>query len=89
MGGLASGAVDVVLIRNRRRFASWQVDRYLSAAARAPRGTRWLYFHWRGERWRNEKFRRRQLVSIWLPPVFGLAVLAVALVASAITEFAR
>jgi hypothetical protein len=88
-GGLACAAAEVVLIRGRRRFARWQVDKYLSAAARSPRGLRWMHFHWRGERWRSEEFLDRQLVNTWLPPVIGLLVLAVALIGSAISEFVR
>jgi hypothetical protein len=89
VGGLAFAAIEVVLIRNRRRFARWQVDRYLSAAARAPRGLRWTYFHWRGERWRDEKFLDRQLVTTWLPPAIVLPVVALVLLGSAISEFVR
>jgi hypothetical protein len=88
-GGLAFAVIEVVLIRNRRRFARWQVDRYLSAAARAPRGLRWAYFHWRGERWRNEEFLDRQLVAMWFPAAVVLLVAAVVLFGSAISEFAR
>jgi hypothetical protein len=89
VGGLVCAAIEVVLIPNRRRFARWYVDWNLSAAARAPRGMRWASFHWRGERWRNPDFLNRQLVYLWLPLVVGLALVAVALVGSAITEFAR
>jgi hypothetical protein len=88
-GGLAFAAVEVILIRNRHRLSRRLVDQWVLAATRAPRGLRWAYFHWRDERWRNEEFREKQLVWVWLPFAMGLPVFAIALLASAISEFVR
>jgi hypothetical protein len=86
---LAFAAVEVVLIRNRHRLSRWQIDQWVSAAARAPRGLRWVYFQWRDERWQDEEFREKQLIWVWLPPVMFFPVFAIALISGAISEFIR
>jgi hypothetical protein len=88
-GSLATAATEVVLFRNRHRFAQWQIDQVITAGARAPRGWRWAYRTWRDERWQDEEFRRKRLVWTWLPPIMFLPLLALVFFVSAIAEFRR
>ena len=87
--GLAATVGEIALIRSRRRLARRQLDWFLSAGARAPRGFRWAYHSWRDERWQDEGFRERNLVWLWLPPVLFLPVFALVMLAGAVAEFRR
>jgi hypothetical protein len=85
--GLAVTIGEVALIRNRSRLARWQLDEFLSAGTRAPRGFRWAYHSWRDKRWRDEEFRAKNLVWLWLPYALFLPVVALVMVAGAVAEF--
>ena len=88
-GGAATIAAEVILIRNRRRDARSQIERWVSSASKTRPGLRWLHGRWTDERWHDESFRERNLVWVWLPPVLFCPVLASVLVAAAVAEFLR
>lgn len=86
-GGLASGAIEVALIRYRRGLARWSIEKWVSAADRTSPRWRWRHGTWANAKWRDEEFRERSLYWVWLPPVLFFPVLTVALLAAAVAAF--
>jgi hypothetical protein len=85
--GLASGAIEVALIRYRRELARWYIEKAVSMADRTSPRWRWRHGTWANPKWRDEQFRERSLYGIWLPPVLGFLVLTVVFLGAAAAAF--
>lgn len=87
--GLASGAVEVAVIRYRREFSRWYIENLVYAAERTNPRWRWIHGTWARRKWRDEEFRERKLVGIWLPGALFMPVLTIVFLGSAVAEFRR
>jgi hypothetical protein len=86
--GLACVVAEVLVIRNRHRLdQAWlnQIDQWAEQAARAPRGTRWMWGSWSDPRLQDVEYRAR-LRGPWIGLAVFLPIVAVALIIGAVAR---
>jgi hypothetical protein len=88
--GLACVVAEVLVIRNRRRLdQAWlnQIDQWTEQAARAPRGTRWIWGSRSDPRLLDLEYRASLRSPLMIGLTVFLPIVAVALLIAAVARF--